>query len=77
MVYGRYELDYWGNCLLQALGRADVLVPGDVRSFTVSGWPLHLIRTDATRYPRMRIAERATGPHALEVVLARGKAGQR
>jgi hypothetical protein len=71
-LYGRYEMDYWGNCLLQALGQADSLAPLGANPVKVSGWPLHLIRADASRYPRIEITERGAAQHSMEIVLSRG-----
>jgi hypothetical protein len=71
-VYGRYEMDYWGNCLLQALGEAESLAPSDVHPVMITGWPLHLVRANAPRYPRIQITEPDAGQHSFEVVLSRG-----
>jgi protein-S-isoprenylcysteine O-methyltransferase Ste14 len=70
-AYGRYEMDYWGNCLLQAVQAVDAMTPDTVRPI-VSGRPLHIVRGDAARYPRITVTEREAGEHAFELVLLRG-----
>ena len=70
-AYGRYEMDYWGNCLLQAVQAVDAMTPDTVRPI-VSGRPLHIVRGDARRYPRITVTEREAGQHAFELVLLRG-----
>jgi hypothetical protein len=70
-AYGRYEMDYWGNCLLQAVQLVDAITPGTVRP-VVSGRPLHIVRADAARYPRIAVTEPEAGLHAFELVLSRG-----
>jgi hypothetical protein len=70
-AYGRYEMDYWGNCLLQAVQVVDAMTPKAVRPI-VSGRPLHIVRADAKRYPRIAVTEREAGVHAYDLVLSRG-----
>jgi hypothetical protein len=70
-AYGRYEMDYWGNCLLQAVKLVDAMTP-TVAHPVVSGRPLHIVRADAARYPRIAVTEADAGLHALELVLSRG-----
>jgi hypothetical protein len=69
---GRYELDYWGNCILQAVewtagfaSRADMQV-------TVWGEPRHIIEFDAARFPQLTVASNWTDPHHLQIKLLRG-----
>jgi hypothetical protein len=70
-AYGRYEMDYWGNCLLQAVQAVNAMTPDTVRPI-VTGRPLHIVRGDAARYPRITVTEREAGQHAFELVLLRG-----
>jgi hypothetical protein len=71
-AYGRYEMDYWGNCLLQAVQVVDAMTSNTTAQPIVSGRPLHIIRADASRYPRIAVTEREAGLHAFELVLSRG-----
>ncbi len=71
-AYGRYEMDYWGNCILQAVAQADALAPQGTEPLRVSGWPLPLVRVDARRFPRLQVTDLASGTHHVEVVLSRG-----
>jgi hypothetical protein len=75
-VYGRYEMDYWGNCILQALAKVDGLAASHAPPVKVSGWPLNLVRADAVRYPRLRVTERNDPTHQMDVVLARGSGAE-
>jgi hypothetical protein len=70
-AYGRYEMDYWGNCLLQAVQVVDAMAHDTLRPI-VSGRPLHIVRADAARYPRISVTEHEAGLHAFELVLSRG-----
>jgi hypothetical protein len=70
-AYGRYEMDYWGNCLLQAVKLVDAMTPTAVQP-VVSGRPLHIVQADAARYPRIAVTEAHAGLHAFELVLSRG-----
>jgi hypothetical protein len=69
-AFARYDLDYWGNCMLQALDRIEnAATTGRVR---VTGWPMIVLQADITRFPRLML----TGPNdrnaAYFVRLARG-----
>ena len=70
-AYGRYEMDYWGNCVLQAAAKIDALTSEYPERPRISGWPLPLVRIDAMRYPRLDVIDREAGTHQLEVVLSR------
>lgn len=74
-AYGRYEMDYWGNCLLQALSHAERLAPVDMR-VTVSGWPLHIIEANASRFPGIRVVDRESREYQLDLILGRGSRKQ-
>ena len=75
-AYGRYEMDYWGNCMLQALGQVDALAPARQPRVTVSGWPVNILHMDAGRYPRVQVTDPEAGSHQLAVVLSRGSRAQ-
>jgi hypothetical protein len=70
-AYGRYEMDYWGNCVLQAVARIDALTSAHQERPRIAGWPPHLLRIDAMRYPRLDVVDRQGGTHQLDVVLSR------
>ena len=71
-AYGEFEMDYWGNCVLQALGRVDALVPARQRQVTVSGWPVNILHMDGTRYPRIHVTDPDARAHQFTIVLSRG-----
>jgi hypothetical protein len=70
-AYGRYEMDYWGNCVLQAVAKIDGLTSAHQERPRIAGWPPHLLRIDAMRYPRLDVVDRQGGTHQLDVVLSR------
>jgi hypothetical protein len=72
-AYGRYEMDYWGNCVLQALSRTAVLLPRHARPLRVSGWPVNILHMDASRQPALEITDPESASHQLTIVLARGR----
>jgi hypothetical protein len=67
---GRYELDYWGNCLLAGVRQVHAEAAG--RPVTLAGWPTHLVQADATRLDGLRVVEPATPAYDRLLVLARG-----
>jgi hypothetical protein len=69
-VYAQYDLDYWGNSMLQALSHLDRQV-GRGPVF-VSGWPLIVLQADLSRFPRMVLTEPGDPRAAHFVRLARG-----
>ena len=75
-AYGRYEMDYWGNCVLQALTETEALTASSDARVRVSGWPLPLLRVDAMRYSRVDVTDLASQTRHLEVVLSRGSRAQ-
>jgi hypothetical protein len=70
-AFRRFELDYWGNSLLQASNwTAEAAARGGVR-LKVSGWPYPLVREDALRFPSLIPTEPGAAAHHLELVLLR------
>ena len=69
-AFAQYDLDYWGNCLLQGLTFVNEHEAGD--RVYVSGWPLIVLQADLSRFPRLMLTE-PTDPRATRfVTLARG-----
>ena len=54
-AFARYDLDYWGNCLLQGLSYVNVHEPGE--QVYVSGSPMLVLQADLSRFPRLVLAE--------------------
>jgi hypothetical protein len=55
----RYELDYWGNCILQAVEWTAHKARTESREIAVSGWPAHLVQHNAARFPELTFTRRA------------------
>jgi hypothetical protein len=68
---GRYELDYWGNCLLQAVEWSAEAGSRANMDVIVWGEPWHIIRTDAARFPNVTVVRTLYDPHHLHVQLVR------
>lgn len=58
-AFGEFELDYWGNCVLQAVGWTAERARAEGRPLAVSGWPAHLIELNARRFPELTFDRRA------------------
>jgi hypothetical protein len=70
-AFGRYELDYWGNCLLQALDWSASAARRARMQVRVFGRPHHIIEWDGLRFPELVVAQERTDPHHLQVFLLR------
>jgi hypothetical protein len=73
-AYARYDLDYWGNSMLEAVSRLDRMMPG--KQLYVSGWPLIVLQADLSRFPRMVLTEPDDSRATYFVRLARGTRGE-
>jgi hypothetical protein len=70
-AFRQFELDYWGNSLLQATGWTEDLAERTGVRLTVSGWPNALVREDILRFPLLEPAEPERGAHHVYVQLLR------
>jgi hypothetical protein len=50
---GRYDLDYWGNCMLEAVDWTAAAARAAGRPIVVSGNPWHLVQLDAGRFKEL------------------------
>jgi hypothetical protein len=71
-AFGRFEMDYWGNCVLQAMkwsaGQAQAArMPVAI---TANAWEVGLM--DAMRYPALGFRRREQGGYHLDVRLLKG-----
>ncbi len=71
-AFGRYEMDYWGNCVLQAVawsaasaGRAQMPI-----GVTANAWEVAVI--DAARFPSIWFRMRQQGGYHLDIRLLKG-----
>jgi hypothetical protein len=55
-AFGRYDLDYWGNCMLQSMAR---LPRQEGASLAITGWPLVVLQMDAGRFPGIAVVAEA------------------
>lgn len=74
-AFKRYEMDYWGNCIFQAVewvaGRArNVGTP-----LVVTGHPQHLVMLNAQRFPELSFRQESEGKHHAYIETARGSVG--
>ncbi len=65
-AFGRYDLDYWGNCMFESMERLVRKHPG--QQARVTGWPLVVLQMNASRLPTLTVvaaAEAAAPPAPL------------
>jgi hypothetical protein len=71
-AFKRYEMDYWGNCIFQAVE----WVAGRARNMgtplIVTGYPPHLVMLDAQRFPELNFNYKAEGNYHVYINTARG-----
>jgi hypothetical protein len=73
-AFARFEMDYWGNCVLQAVAWSAKMARLSGRPITISGNPWHLVQLDAERFPQLRFTLPYRGSPELMVRLNRGPA---
>ena len=73
-AFARYDMDYWGNCVLQAVEWSVDTARASGTVVTISGNPWHLVQLDAERFSQVSFTYPARNRHYLEVRLARGPA---
>ena len=66
-AFGRFDLDYWGNCMLQSMTR---LPQTEGARVAVTGWPLIVLQMDAGRFPQIEVVPDEA---AYSIELVRGK----
>ena len=71
-AFKRYELDYWGNCMLQAVEWGAHVARRSGTTITMAGHPNHLVRQNAERYPEVIYVDDNQQRHQLYVRLIRG-----
>lgn len=71
-AFGRFELDYWGNCLHQALERAVPMARQSGMVVLVSGHRWRMMLLDSERTTEIRSIRPELRRHHLEVTLFRG-----
>ena len=69
---GRYELDYWGNSLLQGAQWVDRVARQSGTRVVVSGRPHHVVRDDVQRFASLSFAREEEAAHQLAILVLRG-----
>ena len=72
-AFKRFELDYWGNCHLEAMRRAAPLAREAQLSIIMSGDHWRLMLLNAARTSDVSVKDARLGQHHLEVKLLRGR----
>ena len=71
-AFGRYELDYWGNSVLQAVEWVEAAARVSGTHLLVSGRPHHVVRDDVRRFSTIEFIAEQDGDSHLDVLLLRG-----
>ena len=74
-AFAKFEMDYWGNCVLQAVDWSANTARLSGRMITISGNPAQLIQLDAERFPELSFTF-PDRPYHLDVRLNRGSAAR-
>jgi hypothetical protein len=70
-AFKRFELDYWGNSLLQATRWSAAAADCTGGRLAVSGWPYELVIEDVSRFPSLYPTQPDEQAHHLHVQLLR------
>jgi len=73
-AFARYDLDYWGNCMLGATRWAVSVAERARMPVFVYGWPSHVLGGDTRRFPQVSVAAGPDDRRHLEIRLLRGRA---
>lgn len=71
-AFKQYDVDYWGNCMLQAVKWGAERARSSGVTVTIAGHPNHLVEQNAERYPEVIYVHDDLQMHQLNVTLARG-----
>ena len=71
-AFARYDMDYWGNCVLQAVEWGAENARSSRVAIAMSGNPDHLVQLDSQRFHEVFFTYPHRGRHYLHVSLARG-----
>jgi len=71
-AFARYDMDYWGNSVLQAVQWADSVARASGIPLIVSGNPIQAVDADAARYRSLMVVARANLTYHLDIRLMRG-----
>ena len=71
-AFGRYEMDYWGNCVLEAVRWSAERARSLGMGIVISGNPSQLVLLNSERFREVGFDEPYRGRHSLHIRLARG-----
>ena len=71
-AFKQYDMDYWGNCVLQAVEWGVDTARSYGTVVTISGNPSHLVQLNAERFSEVYFTWPSRNRHYLQVQLARG-----
>jgi hypothetical protein len=71
-AFKRYDMDYWGNCILQGVEWAAGVAESFDTTVTITGSPGHVVLLDAERFPRVRFSQESENRHHMYIDMARG-----
>ena len=71
-AFAKFDMDYWGNCVLEAVKWGVKAAELSGRPIAISGNPSHLVLLNAERFHQVFFTDRPRGQHVLEVRLNRG-----
>jgi len=74
-AFARYDMDYWGNSMLQAVQWADHVARASGIPLVVSGNPIQAVDADAARFRSLMVVGRANPSYHLDIRLMRGPSG--
>ncbi len=73
-AFARYDMDYWGNSMLQAVEWADRVARASGQAVVISGNPIQAVDANAARFRTLQVVPRASREYALDIRLMRGPA---
>jgi hypothetical protein len=74
-AFARYDMDYWGNSVLQAVAWADRIAREAGVPLVISGNPIQAVEADAGRYRSLMVVARSNLVYHLDIRLMRGPSG--
>jgi hypothetical protein len=71
-AFARYDMDYWGNSVLQAVEWVDAVARRSGTPLIVSGNPIQAVDADAGRFKSLQVVARANLTYHFDIRLMRG-----
>jgi hypothetical protein len=71
-AFGRFEMDYWGNCMLQAMDWSAQQAAEAGTAIGVTGNAWEVVAVDKLRYPSLWFRRREQGGYHLDIRLLKG-----